>query len=351
MVDAAFSKAPPYLARPIILPVICSKNSAMPENKALYNALCSTEYLPLHFQPWWLDAVCGPEYWTPVLAFDGGGRICGVLPCYIKRRWFGRAIQLAPFTTYAGPWLFYPETDTFKLNSRYGFEKKVCSDLIDKIPDVAFFLQNFRPEFNNWLPFYWKGFRQTTRYTYVFDQTADLQQITAGMKNTLRTDLKKARESVCCSRDDNAWEEMLRLTRLSLHKKGGKSLHSGAVFERLHGALRERGRSACFLARGRTDERLHAALYLVFDQRQAAVLLTGMDPAYKSSNAMCALWLEALRFCSERHLSLDFEGSMLPEIEHSFRALGARMQPYFQVWKSANRFLELLYQLRPAAKL
>lgn len=316
----------------------------MTEIKAQYLEFCASGYVPMHLQPWWLDAVCLPEHWGVALAMDGRGSVIGALPWYKKVRWGLPVVQTPPFTTYAGPWLCYPTEPNFKLQSHYAFEKKVCTELIQQLPKYAFFLQNFRPELLNWLPFYWEGFRQSTRYTYIFDQTTDLATITAGMKNTLRSDLKKAAKLVGYQQENDAWEIVFQLNTASFQRKKRRQPYDSATFKRLHTTLCNRQQMACFLARDVASGAPHAGLYLAFDDKQAVVLLTGIVTEHKSSCAIFGLFFEALKFCRERGLSLDFEGSMEPGIEHTFRAFGARQQPYFQVWKAKNRFLEIAFQ-------
>ncbi len=303
----------------------------MPDCKARYSEFCRNGYLPVHFQPWWLDAVCGPNGWNVALASDKSGDIIGVLPYHIARRWGLKVIQLPPLTTYAGPWLRYPQSVDFKESSRLSFEKKVMTDLIRQLPRTVFFKQNFRPEITNWLPFYWEGFRQTTRYTYLFEELNDLEKITAGFKNTLRSDLKKAAQYSKLQRDDEAWSSVFELNRRSFQRKGRRQPYKIEAFKNLHSALNQRNQSACFIAYDKASGKPSAGLYLVFDERQAAVLLTGTEPAFKSQCAIYGLFMEAIRFCAERALSLDFEGSMDKQIEQSFRAFGARLVPYFQI--------------------
>ena len=69
-------------------------------------------------------------------------------------------------TQFGGVW--YLKSDFKSENERLSFEKKVCSQFADRLKDLklSYLCVNFAPAFTNWLPFYWKGYRQTTRYTY-----------------------------------------------------------------------------------------------------------------------------------------------------------------------------------------
>jgi hypothetical protein len=296
--------------------------------------------VPLHLQPWWLDAVCGPDNWGVCLARDDGGNITGVLPWYRTRRFGLSVILQPPFTSYGGPWFQYPHNPDFKRASRYAFEKKTCTALISQLPKTAVFKQTFRPEITNHLPFHWQGFRQTTRYTYIIEDTRDTAGIVSEFRHTLRTDLNKAEAATQIFREDDQAALVLALNRQSFSRKGKKQPYNPDIFQKLHAVLQERRQLACFVARDRQNNDPHAALYLVFDERQAAILLTGTASNYKTQCGIFGLFLEAIRFCGERALSLDFEGSMDPAIEHSFRAFGARLTPYHQIWKYNSLWLE-----------
>lgn len=309
------------------------------ERKTLYADFCRTHYAPMHHQPWWLDAVCADGDWDLCLATDGSGAVLGILPFYRTRRFGLCVIQQPPLTAYGGPWLNCPPN--LKPQKRLDFEKKVFDDLIRQLPRTAFFQQNFHPGVQNWLPFHWAGFRQTTRYTYIFNDLGDLEKIISGFKNTLRTDLKKAENAVEIRRDDTAAELLFQLHTLSFRRKNRHPPHTFATFHRLHTALAEHRQSAIFIARDRHSNVPHAGLCLAFDARRASVLLTGTDPAHKSSCAVWGLFWEAMRFCSEKNLSLDFEGSMERDIERGFRAFGAQLTPYHQIWKAGNRPIEI----------
>jgi hypothetical protein len=310
--------------------------------RPLYENFCRTAYAPLHHQPWWLDAVCGsPDAWQAAVATDAGGQAIGILPYHPARRWGLRTLSLPPLSNYAGPWLHYPQNPDFKEVSRLAFEKKTMGDLIGQLPRAAFFQQNFRPEITNWLPFYWENFRQTTRYTYLLPPAENWETATANFKNTLRTDLKKAEQAAEMRRDDKAWETVFRLNQLSFERKRQTSPYSLAAFQRLHAALQLRHQSAAFVAHERASGQPCAGLYLAFDARQASVLLTGVHPSFKANCAIFGLFAEAIRLCAERGLVLDFEGSMDRGIEHFFRSFGARLTPYFQIWKAGNKLLEL----------
>ena len=307
----------------------------MPGSKALYFEFCSTTYVPLHLQPWWLDAVCGPDAWGAAV-LPGG-----ILPYFKARRWGLPVIQQPPLTSYTGPWLLPPDPKKPK-HKQLALEHRVLKALMEQIPQVAFFYQCFRPELKNWLPFYWSGFRQTLRYSYMLPAPHSLPGLYSGLKGSVRSDLRRAGQWTEIVKESRP-EPLFHLHARSYARKNLRPPYTLDTFSRLHQALAEREQAVGFLALDRKKGTAHAGLYLVFDEQQAAVLLTGFDPEFAHSGALNSLYWEAVCFCAERQISLDFEGSMQPGIERVFRAFGAQLSPYFCVWRTGNKFLDWLY--------
>ncbi len=264
------------------------------------------------------------------------------MPFSIQRRaggWF-RAIQPPPFITYAGPWFAYPEQKEFKLNSRYAFEKRTLGTLLTQLPPTDYTVFQCAPEVQNGLAFHWAGYRLSVRYTYLMPPAEDDISLENGFKNTVRTDLKTAAEKVQVMRDDTAAIDIFSLYQASLRRKGRSSDALQERFFRLHNALQERRQSACFLAKSLENGQPVAGIYLVFDHQRAGLLMNGVHPEALALRGIFPVILEAIRFCSARGLTLDFEGSMDEGMEHFFRAFGARQQPYLRVWRTANRWIE-----------
>ena len=315
--------------------------ASMSGSKARYLEFCDRVPVPLHLQPWWLDAVCGAENWNAVVT---GSPAIAVLP-YFQTRFLGLpVIRQAPFSAYSGPWFDYPPALSHHQARKQQFEQRAATKLIRNLPKVFFFQQTFRPEITNWLPFYWAGFQQTTRYTYVLPPVTDLQQHFYKLKNTVRTELRRADAQLEVYTDE-APGQLFHLNKRSFLRKKQQHPYRWAVFEQLDMALRDRKQSICFFAsrRGKKDNPC-AGLYLAFDKQQASVLMTGLDERERDTGALHRLYWEAIRFCAEQNLILDFEGSMNPGIERVFRAYGGQLTPYSLVWRAAGPILTKWYR-------
>lgn len=286
-----------------------------------YREFCARQPVPLSHQPWWLDAVCGPDGWGAAVA-EGG-----VWPYYRRRRWGMPVVQLPPYTTYAGPW-WGPLPAHWPSHRRLRQEQRILVELTAQLPSVRFFRQNCLPELVNGLPLAWAGFHLTTRYTYKIEAEQPLERAYAHLKNTLRTDLRHAEAAVEVEPALDG-KRLFALYQASLRRQGLS--RPRVPFECLVAALQKRQQGAGWVARCRRSGADVAGLLLAFDGQRAAVVAAGRVYEGAPSSALHRLYWEAICFCIERGLVLDFEGSMLPGVERVFRAFGAQPRPYLQI--------------------
>jgi hypothetical protein len=281
--------------------------------------------LPLCFQPWYLDAVTEEGEWKVLLAEDKG-EIQGVWPYFLKRKFGIPYIAMPHFTKWMGPWLV-PDADR-----RLTEEHRLLDALLAQLPTAAQIQVNCHPDLCNWLPLYWKGFRQTTRYTYTLDIT-DLARVQEGINRNIARNIKKAEAVVEISREGSL-EAFFEINRLSFLRQKLEPTFTLAKMRRHLNALEQHNAVRLFFARD-AQGRLHSAAALTWDQRRAYYHLSGDDPALRSSGAGILLIWEAIQFAHETlQLEIfDFEGSMMPSVEAVRRQFGAVQQPYFQVWR------------------
>src|SRR5947209_4636904 len=105
---------------------------------------------------WWLDAVA-PGRWQPnELAEDGA--VVAAWPTVVRKGRFGVEHGGAPLTPWLGP-LFGPDL-------RRSLEDEITGRLLERIGSYAQLTARCSPAYDYWTPLYWRGFTQTTRYTW-----------------------------------------------------------------------------------------------------------------------------------------------------------------------------------------
>ncbi len=312
--------------------------------KQQYWELCTQKTLPLFMQAWWLDIVCGePKNWEVALSKDKSGKIIGALPYFTTRiKGVFPAVFMPNLTPFMGIWLDYP-TKMTKMEAKLSWEHRVLNELIDQLPNKPFFEQRYSTTLTNWLPFYWKGFQQTTRYTYVLDDLSNLDAIWQGLKDTVRNKIRKAQKLVLVEKIETATIEQLHcfytLNQKTFARQGKKIPYSFELVQKIDLALAQRGQRILYLAKDTTQKDYHAGVYMVWDTQTAYCLLTGGDTELRTSGAIQLLLWRAIEDISKKGLAFDFEGSMLPHVEPMYRAFGATPKPYFSITKEKNKLL------------
>lgn len=289
--------------------------------------------LPIFAEPWWLDAAAGPDGWSACNVIENGTPLA-LMPYSIRRRFRLRIVGQPPLTPALGPLLAPISGPNFK---RLSLEKELMGNLIAQLPPFDLFRQTWSPSIINWMPFYWAGFEQTTRYTYQLKEIRNEAALWQGMKGSVRSDIKKAvsRFGLSVIQSDDI-EEFTRLHTQVFARQGLHSPHAPDLLRRLDHACRIRNRRTIFMAQDQTGA-TYAGVYVVWDRKAAYYLLGGSVPHLRHTGAVSLCLWEAVRAMSDVAPVFDFEGSMIEGIERSFRAFGGDQVPYMSVRKVTSR--------------
>jgi hypothetical protein len=295
----------------------------------------SESSLPIFSRDWWLDATAGRDAWNVALVRKGD-RVVAAMPYVMRRRFWLTALGQPALTQRLGPWLRVYDG---KPATRLANEKELMQALIDQLPRFDRFTQSWDYKYSNWLPFYWNGFRQTTCYSYVLSEIKDTAKVWSGLQQNIRAECKKASNRFELNvRDDLSIDAFLALNRMTFGRQGLRLPYSEAYVRRLDAACAERGCRKFFIAVD-PDGRHHAGLYIVWDENSSYGLMTGSDPALRTSGAVSLCFWEAIRHAARVTQRFDFGGSILEPIERFFRGFGAAQVPYFTVGKTPSMLL------------
>jgi len=285
--------------------------------------------------PWWLDAVA-PGAWREA-SVSADGVTLARWPYAIKRRLGLTRLLAPPLTPRLGPII---ATDETKLTRRFGQQKELLFALVDQLPAHDQFLQNCRTGFDYWLPLSWRGFAETTLYSYTLEDLSDLDKTCAGFSKGTRSDINKARKSLIIRTDQGTGGlyDALATTLLATRKK---MPFNPDLLQRIDKACLEQNQGRVFTAHDKAG-RFVAGLLLVWDSGSAYYLLASSRPEARGSGAPSLLLWEAIQFASTVTNRFDFEGSQIESIERFFRGFGGRPVPYPQVERRSRRMNALL---------
>ena len=303
-----------------------------PSELAAYDRLVDESPQGILFcHSWWLDAVAPGRY--QILTVERGGAIKAALPIVFRDWAAGLQIGMPKLTQKLGI-LFAPSEA--KYAERLSDEHELVGQLIEKLPVGCSFDQHFHENFTNWLPFYWEGFSQSMRYTYLIDNLSDVDAIWENFRKGARRHVRKATNDGVRVRETDDIELLYDIHRKTFERLGIRRSFSLEFLARIDAAASKNAGRKVFVAEDPAG-RTHACQYLLYDKRCAICLFNGTDPALRSSGAQTLLEWEMIKSMSTVVRSFDFAGSMIRGVEAHLRDLGARQAPYFRIWRPSKQ--------------
>lgn len=287
------------------------------------------EELPwsLFEQPWWLDAVA-PGAWTEVLVRDDAG-VAGRLVTCERRRAGVRVVAPPLLTPHQGPWLRPVDGAPAHSLARH---MDVLGQLIDQAPTGVVTRARLDPTTPSVLPWLWRGFTATWRYTYEIPAGRDERTSWGMLRQRPRRAIRRADDRLGFRAA--APGEVERLVNDRLTRTGERPLPPGLV-GRLDAALAPRGLRDAIAAVDDRD-RAVAVAYFVHDHDATYYLLGGRRDDVPDHGAPSGLIWRGMGLARERGVRFDFEGSMLPPIEAFFRSFGAVPRAYAEVLRASR---------------
>ncbi len=308
-----FRKSAPDVTLRYLTPDEYSAWDAMVEASPQGSIFCRT---------WWLEATCAE---IKVLGYFEKGRLVAGIPLHFERRVGFRMCTMPKLTQ---TWGVVIEPLAGKPVHVLSREMEILDKLAAYLINEKIFVQSFHPSLQNWLPFYWQGFEQTTLFTYVLDNLTHFDRLWMGMAENTRREIRKAQKKgvVVGTCDCHAVFEAVTKT---FDRQSIKRPYSREYFMKLWSAATKNGAGECFAAG--SEGEVHAAAFLVWDHKRSYYLAGGGDPGLRNSGATSLLLWHLIQVSAERSCSFDFEGSVKRPIERFFRSFGAKQVPYSQI--------------------
>ena len=307
-------------------------------NREKYKEFCIKEDgIPIFSKDWFLDTVCGVENWDVVLV-EKGGEILASMPFYKKRKAIFTIITMPKHAQTMGIYLKYPNGQ--KYEKRLSYEKELMTNLIEQLPKVDYFNQAFHYSITNWLPFYWKGYTQTTNYTYVIENISDLDTVFKNFNHAKRKNIKKA-ENFLDVKFDLSAKEFYDNHKMTLEKQNAKIAYSFEHFNKLYDSTYSHNAGRTIYAID-SQNNIHAAIFVIWDKNSAYDLISTIDPTFRNSGAASLLIKKIIGFLSDKTDKFDFEGSMIENVEKSFRQFGAKQKAYSSITKIDSKILKII---------
>ena len=310
-------------------------------NKSEYRLLCKAQSLPVFMQAWWWDALCG-DAWDVLLVKDSQQRIAAALPYRVRRHIGFSLMDSPPFTVYTGPYI--APSGSEKQYNIYGVQHRYLSEIFElaKAKNININLQ-LLPSIDNPIALRQLGFRISHRFTYII-RASDEATLWANLNRNVKRNINEAALSmkVTESQDVAACHKVLSRS----FEKNKNAFPIGlSQFSTLHEACKSNDSSKILLAHT-LDGEVKAAAYLVWDTKYVYLLMSGGAPADLKTGALQLLFWSAIKEAQKQGKTLDFDGSMLENVEIIIRAFGGERVPKVLVEYYPNWIYGLLRALK-----
>lgn len=295
--------------------------------------------IPIYSAPWWLDAVCGEDNWDVVLIKDKNGKIIATFPYYLRTGKFGiKNLTMPLLTQKLGPYIVYDSNKTSEMK-KIGYEHEIYKKIIEQLPEFDSFNVNFDQRFKNWLPFYWNGFKQTSRYSYKIMNLKDLPFVFCNIAKSKRQKIQKAENSLFV-KDDMSVEDFYKYFEESVKTRGEHVSYSFDFIKNLVNTTYEHHAGKIYYCTD-SDNNIHAVAFIVWDKKCAYYLSAMRKSEFNNSGGNEFLVWHIIKEVSKFVDEFDFEGSMVKGVEEAYRWYGTTQTEYYNISKINNPLLIL----------
>jgi CelD/BcsL family acetyltransferase involved in cellulose biosynthesis len=300
-----------------------------PKELAEWDTLVETSrQCSIFCKSWWLKAACDD---VRVLGYFESGELIAGIPLHYERRMGLRMCRMPMLTQTMGVVIAPLPGKKVTVESR---ETNILNVFAEHLSQEPIFIQAFHPSSQNWLPFFWRGFTQTTHYTYVLEDMESMERLWMGMDGERRSNIRKARRLGLRTTECSP-EAVFNASKATFERQGRRNPYSLEYLRRLYEAARARDAGVCLAAEDK-DGTVHAAIFFIWDSKRGYNLAGGHIPSLGTSGGGTLLMWSVLEYAAARTAVFDFEGSMARQVEASFRSFGGRRVPYNRIVKMPN---------------
>lgn len=297
----------------------------VPIDLELYATLVEGKTYPLYFSPWWLSVIFSDQEAFLLACYDKEGMATALFVA----QFLAHQIITPAYCQYAG--VHYIEENLSLIE-----QQAITQAFHQNLPKHYYYHLGFSPDYTDWLGLYWLGYKQTTRYNYIWsiDQFTCEEDVKQSIRGSLRKNLKATIKAGFTYHTEISKEEaLLMISQNALYKgyKGDFELMSRLIDESV-----ARGQGHLVGVKNR-EEVLSMVAFWVEHQGVSYLLSEGTDRRLSGRYHLKILMLtNYLLSVRERIKMIDFEGSMLEPIANMYQSLGAIQTSYMTITRGVR---------------
>ena len=295
------------------------------EPKEKYIAFCKSEpYLPIFFQPWYLDGVCPNKSWDAVVS-ERADKVVGIFPFHKKFKKPYNYISMPPNSRMMGPYV----VGEFREEEIY---RKLVKEMSKALPKVEFFYQCFHYAVSDWLIFYSQKYNGKKLYSFILNDFSDLKKTYSLFSRDVRDKfIPKAKKLVSIKKglDPKVFFSMLKDHTTAINKKLD---FEEKAFLPYHKALVKNKAGDIYYAEDE-EGNIHAAGLLMWDKLSSYFYLKAESPEFRYSKALSYLTWHCIELTKDE-LNLDFfdfGGNLADAPDNATHPFGAKLIPFLNI--------------------
>lgn len=284
--------------------------------------------VPLYAYPWWLDIVANGA-WQPY-CLRQAGEVLAVVPLFSPIR----KVTLIPPYTQTGGIVYASSLSSTEGRGYYRFmvhRRQLLEAFLEAVPNQRFYKVSFSPEFTDWLPLYWRGYRSSLRYTYRLPLIS-AEELRAQESRHIHQKIATAEKKGWLYREHIPTEELMNQLSLLYQRKKLPTERLPLLRRLVDLSMRHNSGLVAGVYTGEGE--LLSAAFVPYVGGKGYLIATAMNPAVRAPESGGYLIHNILLTLMERGVRLfDFEGSMLQGVEFVFRSFGAVQTPLIELSK------------------
>ena len=273
----------------------------------------------LFHEPWWLAAATNGSCREATVM--SGAQVVGRLPYVISRQMGFTVSRMPPFTHVLGPVV---QPSVGKPQTVLLRRLSIVRDLIDQLPEVAFFQQALSVSLADGLAFQERGFHVRPQYTFEIDCRESLENIWEGMHFKTRQHIRRAEEKLAVSTVSDP-QVFTNFYLDNLHRTRRRSFFEFTNFPAVFAETQARECSEILCASW-PDGKPAAMVVLVWGHGKMYYLLSTRVGAEGDNGSINLLIWEAIKRAHSRGLVFDLDGVSTSGTARFLSGFGGRLE-------------------------
>ena len=251
-------------------------------------------------ESWWLNAATGGD--VEEVQFHINGKLVGRFPYVLEKLPLGRVVcRTPPHTHILGPAIDEGHGAACNQVLR---RDSIVRELLNRLPRTTGFRHTMHSGISDMLVFQEQGYDISVQFTHTI-APGPVETIWKAMRDKTRNVIRGAQKSLAVSGMGDI-KRFVETYGINIHLSGYRNVFDMPSLSRICVAAVDRGRGK-ILAATRSDGRVEAAIFYVWDARRAYYLVTTRNPDAHNGAVSLLIWT-AIQECAQRNVTFDFDG-------------------------------------------